>query len=66
MGYKLINTNTKFYDLFYLKDPKWRKHYKVGFTKTMVYKMIDSLYVNITKPLFSYDNIGISVREVIL
>jgi len=66
MGYNLINTNTKFYDLFYLKDHKWRKHYKVGFTKLMIYKMIDSLYVNATEPQFIYANIGSHVHEIIL
>lgn len=66
MNYKLIDTNTTFYSLFYLKDPKWRKHYKIGFTKIMIYKMIDSLIVNSYEPLFIYKNIGAVVHEIIL
>ena len=66
MNYKLIGTNNTFYSLFYLKDPKWRKHYKIGFTKIMIYKMIDSLIVNSYKPLFIYKNIGNIVHEIIL
>ena len=66
MNYKLIGTNTSFYSLFYLKDPKWRKHYKIGFTKIMIYKMIDSLLIDSYEPLFTYKNIGNIVHEIIL
>jgi len=66
MNYKLIGTNTSFYSLFYLKDPKWRKHYKIGFTKIMIYKMIDSLLIDSYEPLFIYKNIGNIVHEIIL
>ena len=66
MNYKLIGTNTTFYDLFYLKDPKWRKHYKIGFPKSMIYKMIDSLLINSHEPIFIYKNTGNMVHEIIL
>ena len=38
-----------FYELFYLKDPKWKNTIKYGFTKKMVYQMIDSLKNNSTE-----------------
>ena len=66
MNYKLIGTNKTFYRLFYLKDHKWRKHYKIGFTKKMIYKMIDSLLMNSYEPLFVYKNTGNVVHEIIL
>ena len=66
MNYKLIGTNTTFYNLFYLEDPKWRKHYKIGFTKAMIYKMIDSLLTNNKKYEFIYNSTGNLVNEVIL
>ena len=66
MNYKLIGTNKTFYRLFYLKDYKWRKHYKIGFTKKMIYKMIDSLLMNSYEPLFVYKNTGNVVHEIIL
>ena len=49
MDYKLIGTNYTFYELFYLKSPKWKNHYKNGFTKKMVYDMIASLKNNSTE-----------------
>jgi hypothetical protein len=64
MNYNLVNTNTKFYDLFYLKDVKWRKHYKIGFTKDMIFKMIDSLLIKNYKPLFIYNNIGKVIKKI--
>jgi hypothetical protein len=64
MDYNLINTNTKFYDLFYLKDVKWRKHYKNGFTKVMIFKMIDSLLIENYKPLFIYNNTGKIIKNI--
>ena len=66
MSYKLIGTNKTFYSLFYLKDYKWRKHYKIGFTKKMIYKMIDSLLIDRYEPLFVYNNTGNIVHEIIL
>lgn len=66
MEYNLVNTNTKFYDLFYLQDAIWRKHYKIGFTKKMIYQMIDSLLIERNEPHFIYDSTGNSVNELIL
>jgi len=38
----------------------------VGFTKSMIYKMIDSLLINSHEPIFIYKNTGNMVHEIIL
>ncbi len=66
MDYNLINTKIKFYDLFYLNSIKWRKHYKIGFTKIMILKMIDSLSIKKYKPLFIYNFTGKNIKKIII
>lgn len=67
MDYKLIDTNDTFYELFYLKSPKWKNHYKNGFTKKMIYDMIDSLK-NISNELIksAYFDFGKKINILVI
>ena len=67
LNFKLFNTNHTFYKLFYLSDSIWKYHYKIGFTKQMIIKMIKSLLV--TKNIsynFIYKDLGKKIENIIL
>jgi hypothetical protein len=66
MDYNLVNTNDSFYKLFYLKGIKWRKHYKIGFTNSMIYQMIDSLQCNKNRIEFNYYDTGEHINTLII
>ena len=67
LNFKLFKTNHTFYKLFYLSDSVWKYHYKIGFTKHMIIKIIKSLIV--TKHIsdsFIYRDLGKKIENITL
>jgi len=68
MDFKLVGTNKSFYELFYLNNSEWRTHYKTGFTKIMIIKMIKSIIIDKQNNTnnFIYRDTGKKIDKIII